>query len=55
MARIIDGKAVAKEVQQQIKQEVEGLERRWGIAPGLAVVVVGDDLGARPSDFGAPA
>jgi len=43
MARIIDGKAVAKEVQQQIKQEVEGLERRWGIAPGLAVVVVGDD------------
>jgi methylenetetrahydrofolate dehydrogenase (NADP+)/methenyltetrahydrofolate cyclohydrolase len=43
MADIIDGKAVAKEVQQQIKQEVEGLERRWGIVPGLAVVLVGDD------------
>lgn len=43
MATIIDGKAVAKEVQNQIKQEVDGLERRWGLAPGLAVVLVGDD------------
>jgi methylenetetrahydrofolate dehydrogenase (NADP+) / methenyltetrahydrofolate cyclohydrolase len=43
MAEIIDGKAVAKEVQKQIKEEVDGLERRWGLAPGLAVVVVGDD------------
>ena len=30
MAIIIDGKAVAKEVQKQIKEEVEGLERRTG-------------------------
>lgn len=43
MATIIDGKAVAKVVQQQIKEEVEGLERRWSLAPGLAVVLVGDD------------
>jgi len=43
MAVIIDGKAVAKEVQKQIKEEVEGLERRWGLVPGLAVVLVGDD------------
>ena len=43
MAAIIDGKAVAKEVQKKIKEEVEGLERRWGMAPGLAVVLVGDD------------
>jgi methylenetetrahydrofolate dehydrogenase (NADP+) / methenyltetrahydrofolate cyclohydrolase len=43
MAVIIDGKAVAKEVQKQIKDEVEGLERRWSLAPGLAVVLVGDD------------
>jgi methylenetetrahydrofolate dehydrogenase (NADP+)/methenyltetrahydrofolate cyclohydrolase len=43
MAAIIDGKAVAKEVQRQIKEEVEGLDRRWGMAPGLAVVLVGDD------------
>ncbi|MEO6163377.1 MAG: bifunctional methylenetetrahydrofolate dehydrogenase/methenyltetrahydrofolate cyclohydrolase FolD [Candidatus Binatia bacterium] len=43
MAIIIDGKAVAKEVQRQIKEDVEGLERRWSMAPGLAVVLVGDD------------
>jgi len=43
MATIIDGKAVAKEVQKEIKAEVEGLERRWSLAPGLAVVLVGDD------------
>jgi len=43
MATIIDGKAVAKEVQKQVKEEVDGLERRWNLAPGLAVVLVGDD------------
>lgn len=43
MATIIDGKAVAKDVQKQIKEEIEGLERRWGMAPGLGVVLVGDD------------
>src|ERR1043166_471060 len=43
MAVIIDGKAVARDVQKHIKEEVEGLERRWGMAPGLGVVLVGDD------------
>src|SRR5688572_2157724 len=43
MATIIDGKAVAKAVQHRIKEDVEGLERRWNMAPGLAVVLVGDD------------
>lgn len=43
MAMIIDGKAVAREIQKQIKEEVEGLKRRWGMVPGLAVVLVGDD------------
>jgi len=46
MASIIDGKAVAKDVQKQIKEEVEGLVRRWGMAPGLGVVLVGDDPGS---------
>ncbi|HWP60648.1 MAG TPA: bifunctional methylenetetrahydrofolate dehydrogenase/methenyltetrahydrofolate cyclohydrolase FolD [Candidatus Acidoferrales bacterium] len=40
---IIDGRAVAKEVQRQVKEEVDGLRRRWGIVPGLGVVLVGDD------------
>src|ERR1051325_3252017 len=43
MAVIIDGKAVARDVQKHIKEEVEGLERRWGMAPGLGVILVGDD------------
>ena len=43
MATIIDGKAVAKEIQKEVREEVEGLKRRWGMAPGLAVVLVGDD------------
>ena len=43
MATIIDGKAVAREIQKQIKEEIEGLKRRWGMVPGLGVVLVGDD------------
>jgi methylenetetrahydrofolate dehydrogenase (NADP+)/methenyltetrahydrofolate cyclohydrolase len=46
MATIIDGKAVAREIQQQIKEEIEGLRRRWGMVPGLGVVLVGDDPGS---------
>jgi methylenetetrahydrofolate dehydrogenase (NADP+)/methenyltetrahydrofolate cyclohydrolase len=43
MAAIIDGKAVAREIQKQIKEEIDGLKRRWGMVPGLGVVLVGDD------------
>lgn len=47
MATIIDGKAVAKEVQKQIKEEIVGLERRWGIRPGLGVLLVGEDAASQ--------
>lgn len=43
MATVIDGKAVAREIRRQIKEEIDGLKRRWGIVPGLGVVLVGDD------------
>jgi methylenetetrahydrofolate dehydrogenase (NADP+)/methenyltetrahydrofolate cyclohydrolase len=43
MGTIIDGKAVARVIQAEIKEEVEGLKRRWGMVPGLGVVLVGDD------------
>ena len=43
MGTIIDGKAVARGIQAEIKEEVEGLKRRWGMVPGLGVVLVGDD------------
>ena len=46
MAKRMDGKAVAEQLQQQIKMEVEKLERQ-GITPGLAVVIVGDDPASR--------
>jgi len=43
MAMIIDGRAVAREIQKQIKEDIDGLKRRWGMAPGLGVVLAGDD------------
>lgn len=43
MAQIIDGRTVARAVQKEVKEEIEGLKRRWGIVPGLGVVLVGDD------------
>lgn len=46
MATIIDGRALARDVQKQIKEETEGLRRRWGLVPGLGVVLVGDDPGS---------
>ncbi|MDR1639336.1 MAG: bifunctional methylenetetrahydrofolate dehydrogenase/methenyltetrahydrofolate cyclohydrolase FolD [Clostridiales bacterium] len=42
MAHIIDGKAIAKEIREEIKAEVEALEK-VGLKPGLAVVIVGED------------
>src|SRR3954454_15151872 len=38
-AEIIDGKAVAARVREEVKAEVEGLDRK----PGLATILVGDD------------
>lgn len=41
-ATIIDGKAMAAQVREQVKREAEELAGR-GIVPGLTVVLVGDD------------
>jgi methylenetetrahydrofolate dehydrogenase (NADP+)/methenyltetrahydrofolate cyclohydrolase len=38
-ARIIDGKAVAAEVRERVRAEVEGMD----VKPGLATILVGDD------------
>lgn len=46
MAKLIDGKAIAAEVREQVKRNVERLERK-GITPGLAVIIVGDDPASR--------
>jgi methylenetetrahydrofolate dehydrogenase (NADP+)/methenyltetrahydrofolate cyclohydrolase len=42
-AKIIDGKAIASEVCMEVAAEVAGLKTEYGVAPGLAVVLVGDD------------
>ena len=41
-ARVIDGKAVAAQVRERVRAEVEELGRE-GVKPGLATIIVGDD------------
>ena len=43
MSNIISGKAVAAEVREGLKAEVEALVKDTGIRPGLSVILVGDD------------
>ena len=45
-ARILDGKALAAEIREGLKEEVSQLKKK-GRAPGLAVVIVGDDPASR--------
>ena len=42
-AKIIDGRPVAQRIQGEIKRAVEDLRAKSGAAPGLGVVLVGDD------------
>lgn len=41
-ADIIDGRAIAEEIRADLSQEIDSL-RQGGVAPGLAVVLVGED------------
>ncbi len=43
MGTILDGKAVAQAVRRTIKEDVASFCARYGRAPGLATVLVGDD------------
>jgi methylenetetrahydrofolate dehydrogenase (NADP+) / methenyltetrahydrofolate cyclohydrolase len=45
-ATIIDGKAIAEQVREEIKAEVAKLATR-GVKPGVATILVGDDGGAQ--------
>ena len=42
-AQIIDGKAFAARVREQVAEHVSRLKSDHGIVPGLAVVLVGED------------
>jgi methylenetetrahydrofolate dehydrogenase (NADP+)/methenyltetrahydrofolate cyclohydrolase len=46
MAELIDGRAIAQKVYEQLRGEIAELKGR-GITPGLAVVLVGDDPASR--------
>ncbi|MBN1962263.1 MAG: bifunctional methylenetetrahydrofolate dehydrogenase/methenyltetrahydrofolate cyclohydrolase FolD [Deltaproteobacteria bacterium] len=43
LAKIIDGKSLARTIRNELKREIEILKPQLGRAPGLAVVLVGDD------------
>lgn len=42
-AKIIDGKAIAQEIREEVKEGVEALVASGGPRPGLATVLVGED------------
>ena len=44
---IIDGKAVARQVREEVRVGVERLRSDHGVTPGLGVVLVGDDPASR--------
>ena len=43
MAQIIDGKAISRQVREEIAAEVVKFKEKYNCAPGLAVVIVGND------------
>ncbi|RZN41663.1 MAG: bifunctional methylenetetrahydrofolate dehydrogenase/methenyltetrahydrofolate cyclohydrolase [Methanophagales archaeon ANME-1-THS] len=43
MDKVIDGKKIAEGIEEKVKQEVRGIEERYGITPGLATILVGED------------
>ena len=43
MAQIISGKVVSAQVREELKLETERLVKEFGVRPGLAVIIVGDD------------
>src|SRR5438552_2417054 len=47
MAQLIDGKAVAAKIREQVRLDSEQLKAERGVVPGLAVVRVGEDPGSK--------
>ncbi len=42
-ARILDGKALAARVEAEVAAQASALTNRYGVSPGLAAILVGDD------------
>ena len=47
MGKIIDGKAIAAGLYEEMQREVEQMERQYGRRPGLTVILVGKDLASQ--------
>ena len=41
--KVIDGKKIAQEIEDKVKQEVQELKEKHGVTPGLATILVGED------------
>src|SRR5258707_3541879 len=46
MAKLIDGRAIAEKVYVDLRREIAQLKSK-GVTPGLAVILVGDNLASR--------
>ena len=46
-AEVIDGKKIAAQLRKEVKESVTVLKATHGVAPGLAVVIVGDRQDSR--------
>ncbi len=46
-AQIISGTEVAKQIREEIKQEVASLKAQHNLVPGLATMLLGDDPGSK--------
>lgn len=44
---ILDGKLVAEKIQEEIRLEIERLQKENGVVPGLVVIMAGDDPASR--------
>jgi methylenetetrahydrofolate dehydrogenase (NADP+)/methenyltetrahydrofolate cyclohydrolase len=42
-AKIIDGQAMAAQIREEVKEEVAELTSKYGMPPGLEVILIGDD------------
>lgn len=43
MVTLIDGKAIAEQIKQEVKREAELLKKKTGIVPGLAFILLGEN------------
>ena len=43
MAQIINGKLVSAQVREELKAKTQAMVEKYGVRPGLAVIIVGDD------------